>query len=208
VSSHQPIRVALLAAALAALLSVPLEAQDSRLARLDPAVRNGLTPILDSARLEQLPTEPLIDKALEGTAKGAPTDRIVLVVRALRVRLLEARAALGAGAAQGELMAGATALAAGIPSASIRDLRQRRPGSTIILPLTLLSDLISRGVSVETAQRSLRQVLESDPRDDDRLRSFVERVRSDIAQGMVPDRSALDRARSVSGEVGTPPTKP
>jgi hypothetical protein len=171
------------------------QAQEPRLAgRLDPATLDSVQAVLDSARADRLPIEPLVDKALEGKAKGASDARIVAAVRLLRARLAGAREALGSEAGQAELVAGAVALGAGIPDETLRALRAERVGTSIILPLTALSDLVSRGVSVDTARTTVLRVLERNPRDDARLRAFVEDVRRDIADGKGADRAAAERA--------------
>ena len=45
--------------------------RDPRLGRLDPDTRAGVSAVVDSARAVGLPTEPLIQRALEGATKGA-----------------------------------------------------------------------------------------------------------------------------------------
>src|SRR5690606_19342611 len=63
-------RLAALSIALVAV--APVAAQDARLAaRLDPPVLDRVTYMLDSVRTAGLPTEPLVDKALEGASKRA-----------------------------------------------------------------------------------------------------------------------------------------
>ena len=60
-----------------AVVTVRLDAQanDDRLRGLfDPPTYASLHAVLDSARTAGLPTEPLIDKALEGSAKHASSD--------------------------------------------------------------------------------------------------------------------------------------
>ncbi len=69
---------------LAALLLVTQVAtQDPRLERLDPDTRSAVVAVLDSARDVGLPVEPMIQRALEGTTKGASGARIVAAVRRL-----------------------------------------------------------------------------------------------------------------------------
>src|SRR5687768_16147454 len=101
------------AATLSALLFVtvtapPLHAQDRRLAeRLDPVTATSVQQLVDSARAHQLPSEPLVQKALEGSTLGAGGDRIRTAVGALLGQLGRARDALGPGATEAELTAGA-----------------------------------------------------------------------------------------------------
>jgi len=52
-------------------------AQEARLAgRLSPAARADVEAVLDSARRDGLPVEPLVDRALEGATKGADDARM------------------------------------------------------------------------------------------------------------------------------------
>ena len=72
-------RSACLLALVGLLAAVPagLQAQDRRLAeRLDPVSANSVQHLVDSARASSLPTEPLVQKALEGSTMGASGDRI------------------------------------------------------------------------------------------------------------------------------------
>src|SRR2546428_9607276 len=99
----------------ALLAAPPAAAQqvDPRLERLDAAARPVVAALIDSARAASLPTEPLVQRALEGATKGAPEDVIVAAVRRLAVDLGRAREALGSTASPAELNAGAAALRAG-----------------------------------------------------------------------------------------------
>ena len=84
--------------ALAGLLAaaVTARAQDVRLAqRLDKPTYVAVNAIVDSARVARLPTAPLVDKALEGAAKGSDGQKIVLAVHQLSLRMTSARHVLG-----------------------------------------------------------------------------------------------------------------
>src|SRR5258708_16720631 len=65
---------------------------------MEGGVRAQVIPLMDSiggaAAADSLPTEPLVQKALEGGAKHVSADRIVLAVRLRRDRLEAARALL------------------------------------------------------------------------------------------------------------------
>ena len=64
-------------------------AQDARLgAQLDEGTRVLVQAAVDSARAAGLPTEPLVDKALEGARKRADGTRITRAVTALAVPLV------------------------------------------------------------------------------------------------------------------------
>src|SRR5215467_2754303 len=89
-------RVSVFALAAALLGTRAVQAQDPRLLhRLDTATLGAIGVLMDSARADGLPIEPLVQRALEGAAKHAEPDRIVGAVRRLAGELGVARAALG-----------------------------------------------------------------------------------------------------------------
>ena len=114
-----------------ALVSGRVEAQDARLSRLDRRVQTEVAALVDTARSLGIPSEPVVDKALEGAAKRAPNDRIIIVVRSRFRELVAARAALGGGAMDAEIIAAADALHAGASPQVITALRTRRPGAPL-----------------------------------------------------------------------------
>ena len=162
-------------------------------ARLDVPSRLAVQRVLDSARAEGLPVEPLVSKVLEGAAKGAPGARIVLVVRTLHHALAEARAALGAGATEMELVAGAAALQAGLRPGALVDLRRARGTRAVAGPLVVLADLIARGVPPSAASDAVLRLSRANATDAAfaTLRRDVER---DIASGAMPAAAAASRA--------------
>ncbi|MFL5518082.1 MAG: hypothetical protein ACJ8DJ_18145 [Gemmatimonadales bacterium] len=144
--------VALLLLALAA----PASAQDRRLSeRLDPSTAAAVQRVVDSAEHERLPTEPLIQKALEGGTLGAAGDRIVYAVGALHGQLGRARQALGGAASEADLTAAAGALRAGVSPASLQRLQSLRGDRPLVVPIAVLTDLVADGVSPDEATRSV-----------------------------------------------------
>lgn len=194
------LRRTLVASALV-IASARAEAQDPRLVPLlDDSTRFRVEAVVDSARRAQLPTEPLIDKALEGARKRAPGARILAAVTALSDRLLVARAALG-GNTEAELVAGAAALQAGVGPHALADLRESRPGRSLAVPLVVLSDLVTRGVPRDTATALVLLVARAGLSDD----AFLEvqrSVQNDVRDGANPAAAAAVRARGAL--VGTP----
>ena len=112
---------------------------DSRLERLDAATRPTVAALVDSARTAMLPTEPLVQRALEGATKRASRDVIVAAVRRLAVDLGHARDALGSTASPAELTAGAAALRAGASPTILTQLRQTRR-EPLTMPLAVRSE--------------------------------------------------------------------
>jgi hypothetical protein len=166
---------------------------DARLGRLEPGVGVTVRHLVDSARAAGLPTEPLVDKALEGASKNAPGPRISEAVRGLLEDLGRARDALGSGAAEAELVAGAAALRAGLPPEGLGALRRARRDAAVTVALATLADLVARGVPVETAQEAVLQLARRGEPDQDfvELRQEVER---DISAGVPPAAAASVRA--------------
>src|SRR5713226_4965170 len=173
-----PLLAALLVAAPAAAQQV-----DPRLERLDAATRPVVAALIDSARTASLPTEPLVQRALEGATKGAPEGVIVAAVRRLAVDLGRAREALGSTASPAELGAGAAALRAGASQATLAELRHARR-EPLIVPLAVLADLVASGVPVDSAAAAVLS-LAGRARDAD-LVEFRRAVERDIALGAPP----------------------
>jgi hypothetical protein len=170
-------------------------AQDARLAaRLaDPATRDAVEALVDSARRAGLPTEPLVDKALEGASKRAPGDRIVAAVRALAGNLALARQALGPESSDAEVIAGASALHAGYSVEALGALRERRGRRPLTVALAVLADLVARGVPRDTATAAVLALTERGVRDAE-LVAFQSGVERDIATGAPPGEAATMRS--------------
>jgi hypothetical protein len=151
-----PSAIFLALAGLLTALPAGLRAQDRRLAeRLDPVTANSVQHLVDSARAGSLPTEPLVQKALEGSTMGASGDRIRAAVEALLAQLGRARDALGGRASEAELTAAAGALRAGLPAGSLRQLHDIRSGQSLVVPISVLTDLVAEGVPAEQATREV-----------------------------------------------------
>jgi hypothetical protein len=179
-----------------ALVAGRVEAQDPRLARLDRRVQVEVTALVDSARSLGIPTEPVIDKALEGAAKRAPNDRIVIVVRSRFRELVAARGALGSGALDAEVIAAADALHAGASAQVITALRTGRPNAPLTIPLAVLADLIARGVPADTASSAIL-ALATKPATDAEFADLRDDVERDIAKGVPPAITTAVRTRGV-----------
>lgn len=183
-------------------------AQDARLERLDPAARAVVAGIIDAARAAGLPTEPLVDRALEGATKRAAGDVIAAAVRRLAGQLTRAREILGPAASPAELESGAAALRAGADSAVLAALRRTRPRQQLTVPLAVLADLVASGVPVDTAATVVLALASAA---DDDLVEFRRTVEHDIALGVLPGTAAAVRfgdARDFVETSATPSQRP
>jgi hypothetical protein len=180
---------------------------DERLrARLDAETAAAVSRIVESARSEQLPTEPLVGQALQGAAKGIPGDRIVLAVRQNAAALHEARIALGASSSEGELVAGAGALMSGVPRDTLARMRQSRPSRSLVVPLVVLADLVARRVPADAATAAVMSASRAGVRDTDFMR-LRERIDQDIRAGVAPATAVETRARALLLRVGANPER-
>jgi hypothetical protein len=182
-----------------AALLVPsgLAAQDQRLAqRLDSTTAAAVQGIVDSAHRAGLPTEPLVQKALEGSTLGASGPRIEAAVSALALQLGQARAALGDRADEAELTAAAGAIRAGLPASALRSLQALRSDRPLVVPIAVLTDLVAEGVPPSQATQSVLD-LARDGRPDDEfvaLRRQVQMQRRGAGAPGPLDRPALQPA--------------
>jgi hypothetical protein len=201
--------VALAGASLA--LALPLCAQQTRAPlpeRLQPATRTTIVRLADSLRSARLPDAPLYSKAAEGVLKGADDTRILTAVRSLARELGDAREALGDEAGDAEIVAGASALHAGVPAADLRRMRERRPrgsGTSLAVPLTVLADMITRGVPPNDAAASVNALLARRV-DDAEFQALRVGIEHDISAGRSPGAAAQAWTRRVLR--GAPPTAP
>src|SRR3989442_9931800 len=152
-----------------ALLATPvgLVAQSgSDVTRLSGRVPAAALPAIDSiiaaAVAESLPTEPLVQKALEGSAKNIPADRLVNGVRRGLLQLRQARAVLtqampGQSPPEGHIAAVAAALAPGLSGPLLQRLPPVAPTEPPGPALHSVADLIAPHFYPESAAGLLVQ---------------------------------------------------
>ena len=171
------------------------QAQDPRLARkLDAPTLAAVEALIDSARTAGIPTEPLADKAQEGAFRKWTSEQIIAKVRARAMQLGVAKRAL-APATDQEILAGADALQWGVPEATLAQLRRVRTGSELTIPVSVLADLVARGVQLDTASAVVIALASSNMRDTDMIK-FRQTVERDIALGSLPGAAIATRAES------------
>ena len=183
--------------AVALLASTAFAQETSGLAsRLDKPTYVAVTAIVDSARAAKLPTKPLLDKALEGSARGFDGPTIVTAVQQQWVRMGAAKQGLGASTSPDEIRAALAALEAGVSARDLARLRAASGKRSVTMPLAVLADLIARSVPVPTATDLVLQLSRAGIRDGD-LSTFQRNVRADIDRGADPTAAATTRARGV-----------
>ncbi|AMW06379.1 hypothetical protein [Gemmatimonas phototrophica] len=189
-----------IAALLLVLFTAPslLHAQDASPfdAIADESARASLRTIIADAAARGLPTAPLVTKVREGLAKRATPDRIRSATALLADRLAVASKAIAPTKSAEELTAAADALQAGIPTATLRDMRQLWPQRPLTVPLGVLAEMVASGVSRSVATRRVRELLVKGA-NTTQFASLGSTVSSDIAAGLAPDAAMELRSKGV-----------
>lgn len=176
-------------------------------ARFDSITAVNLRALLIEAVSEGLPTGPLINRALEGAARKVHGSKILAVVRDHATAMMQARDALGEKTTAAELDAGASALRAGIDNASLAAVRTTRPVGQAVVPLTVLADIVSRGVPAKTARDAVTSIAKM-PASDDALRGLQVTVAKNAIRGPGMAVDALNRYLKGTVLGANPPSAP
>jgi hypothetical protein len=160
-----------------------------------------LVALVDSASRRELPTAPIIDRAVQGARRRLSDDVIIRAAGVMADRLAAARGALGRESTTDELTAGAEALFAGVTPAALVQLRTHRPYGDAVVPLIVLTDLVSNGVPAGDAtatvlsfvdRRNANHVAVSD----ETMLTIRAEVAADVARGAPPTTALSSRVRS------------
>lgn len=146
----------------------PALAQDTDLlSRIDAETAEAVTPILEEARSDSLPMGALESKVLEGVAKNVPPPRIGQAVAQLAGELRTVRGELRErlplqAFSDAEIVAAARAVRQGASYDALGDLWTARTDSTPLeVPVTVLGELVRRGVPVPEASAVMGHVVRS-----------------------------------------------
>lgn len=195
------------------LVGTALHAQDvsARLAgRVSPEVAALVHQLATSAGARGLPVDPLIQKAIEGSAKGVPADRIAAALRTLASQLDVAAVALSrAGPARPDtdaIAAGAFALNAGLSDANVTALaRVSRPGHTEATTLRVAGTLAAIGVPAAQTVELVTQVIEAGGESADVL-ALPAQVTAGVSRGrgVTAAQAAEGLARAAAARANAP----
>jgi hypothetical protein len=175
-------------------------------AGLPPAQAAAFDDILARARTRGLPTGPLVDKVLEGAAKGVAPDRVIAVIRERAERLALAQGIVGT-RRNSEVASAALALDRGVDEKVARQLAagagEKEP---LGMALNVLADLLERGVPVDVAFDVLSSWRSRGARANElqELPAAVERL---VREGARPDKAANDVADAVRSGRGASSVK-
>jgi hypothetical protein len=206
-SRHRRLASTLLVGAVTMAAAHTSRAQEpDPLIKLDPNSKFAVELILDSAKVEKLPTQPLLSRALEGVARKVDGKRIVDAVRKELGYLRTARSVLG-GVPDDELTAAAGVVEVGAKPAQLAVFRTRHKDRNDLAAFTYWADLITRGVPPEDASSAIAKLWQ-DGADDATFYSLWKSVNSDILQGLNPGAALQNRIRESPGRTPTSKTPP
>ena len=191
---------------LGSTLAGALSAQDVQAqldGRVSPEVRRAVRSIAADAAAHGLPVDPLVQKAIEGAAKGVPGDRVISAVRALAGRLGQAMAAVrdaGVAPPAGDVVeGGADALNAGFSEQQVSDLvRVSRPPYDPALTLRVAATLSALGVPTTQALQLVEGMISAGRSPSDVL-GLPGQVQTGVARGATPAQAAAGLARAAGG---------
>jgi hypothetical protein len=168
---------------------------------LDDKTREAVEAIIESARGEGLPVEPLVDKALEGATKRASGQLIVSAVRGWAAELRRAKLVLGPAVSERDIIAGATALRAGVDVRELERLKVAKGnGNRLASSLDVLSFLVRAGVPADTISPVIvRLVLAS--ASEDQLGALQRDIERDIAHGVLASTAASLRGHGLERQL-------
>lgn len=124
--------------------------------RVPAAALPAIDSLIAAAAAESLPTEPLVQKALEGSAKSIPADRLVNGVRRGLLQLRQARAIVshavpGQAPPEGHVAAVAAALARGLSGPVVERLITIAPNEPPGPALHAAADLVAHHFDPDSA---------------------------------------------------------
>lgn len=203
--------IAILALPLA-LLGLQQSIADRLAGRVSPEIAALVHELGTAAAARGLPVDPLIQKAIEGSAKGIPAERVAAAVRMVAVQLDSAAAGLrdaGGGLASDSdaIAAGAFAITAGLKSRDIAQIARgaARP-SDVAVGLRVAGTLTALGVPpAETVTLVAATLQAGGPTGD--LLALPGRLQSAMAKGAGPAQAATGLARAAAAQArrGPPP---
>jgi hypothetical protein len=200
--------VAVLVLASAMVAPQALEAQVPRAAPVltiaDAKTRQAVEREISRAAQRGLPVRALVAKANEGVTKQAAGERIRVAVSTLAKRLEQARDLLAPSPSDADVIAGADALAVGVPAPMLRQIRAAYPvGVSVAMPLDVLTELVARGVPASNALEQITQLMRRGATPT-QIAGLGASVQSDVAAGLTPDAALEVRARGVMSLLPSP----
>lgn len=193
-----------------ALLGMQQGVADRLAGRVPTDVGAVAESLATRASARGLPVDPLIQKAIEGSAKGIPSERVIPALRLVAMQLDTAAAALQ-GTALGSdtvaIAAGEFAVTAGLSGSDVAQLaRSGAARPDIIVGLRVAGTLAALGVPPAETVALVRATLQAG-RPAAELLALPSRVQAEVARGTAPAQAAAGLARAAAAQTrrGPPP---
>lgn len=204
-----------------ALLAIPLavlsmqQGADSAIARrlagrVAPQIASLVAELGTAAAASGLPVDPLIQKAIEGSAKGVPADRVAAALRLIALHLDTAAAALRDGGLPSDTLAiaaGEFAISAGLSGSDITALaRTGANAAALTVGLRVAGTLAALGVPpAEDIGLVSVELRAGEPASD--LLLLPANVQAEMAKGATAAQAAAGLARAAAAQArhGPPP---
>lgn len=189
--------------------------------RVSPDIAALATELGTAAAARGLPIDPLIQKAIEGAAKGVPNERVAAAMRLVVTQLDTSASALrGANAALVSdtvaIAAGAFALSAGLSGRDVAALaRSGAAPAEVIVGLRVAGTLAALGVPPAETVSLVRTTLQAGRPAGDLL-ALPGQVQAAMGKGVGAAQAAAGLARAAAAQSrrgpppgrGQPPTRP
>ena len=188
-------------------------------ARLDGRVPPEVAAVAESlgtaAAARGLPIDPLIQKAIEGGAKGVPAERVAAALRVVAAQLDASAAGLRAAGVAVDttaIAAGAFAITAGLSGRDVADIAKSAPraAAEIAVGLRVAGTLAALGVPAQQTVDLVSASLASGRPATDLL-ALPGRLQAEMARGVPAAQAAAGLAQGRHGPPpgrGQPPTHP
>jgi hypothetical protein len=180
--------------------------------RVPPQIASLVEELGTAASARGLPIDPLIQKAIEGSAKGIPPERVATAVRLVAMQLDTAAAALRDGGARLAsdtlaIAAGEFAITAGLSRNDITALaRTGANAAALTVGLRVAGTLAALGVPpAEDIALVSVELRSGEPASS--LLSLPANVQAQMAKGITPAQAAAGLARAAAAQAahGPPP---
>jgi hypothetical protein len=193
-----------LAATRQATAQQPVDLETRLAQRLDPETHASVMRVVQNAKDQQLPVEPIMSKALLGAAFKQPASVITQSANVELERLVASREALAPKPTSNDIKAGAEAIALGVPSETIRDLRSKFPDRSMVVALAVLGELVANKVPLPRAAAMVKELMRRGA-SEGQLVAFSEKVRDDIVRGIAPNEALAARTEGLIARLPTAP---
>ena len=184
----------------------PVPAVEQLAGRVPDAVVAVVRELAPSAAARGLPIDPLIQKALEGSAKGVPAELVANAVRQVVAQLDTAATGLHEGGLSAPdtvlVAAGGFAVNAGLHDRDIAEVASSgAPAISLVVGLRVAGTLAALGVPPADAVNLVTASLRAGNQPGELL-GLPGRVQAEVAHGVPPGQAAKGLARAAAAQGG------